>query len=184
MNLDYFTLHVGKGTFDPIKKENIIAHKMHSENVIFTKKNLKNILSNKSITAVGTTSLRILESIYWFGVQLYNKKNKKKINIKNMEPYEKNKNLPNKKESINKVIDYMNTNNLDIIKGKTSIFIFPGYKFMICDQLITNFHFPKSTLILLIASFIGNNWKKVYKFALKNNYRFFSYGDSSLLFKE
>ena len=184
MNLDYFTLHVGTGTFDPIKKENIIAHKMHSENVIFTKKNLKNILSNKSITAVGTTSLRILESIYWFGVQLYNKKNKKKINIKNMEPYEKNKNLPNKKQSINKVIDYMNTNNLDIIKGKTSIFIFPGYKFMICDQLITNFHFPKSTLILLIASFIGNNWKKVYKFALKNNYRFFSYGDSSLLFKE
>ena len=78
----------------------------------------------------------------------------------------------------------MEENNLDVIKGQTSIFIFPGYKFMICDQLITNFHLPKSTLILLIASFIGDNWKKVYKFALKNNYRFFSYGDSSLLFKK
>ena len=78
----------------------------------------------------------------------------------------------------------MNKKNINSIRGKTSIFIFPGYKFMICNQLITNFHLPKSTLILLIAAFIGDSWKKVYKFAIKNNYRFFSYGDSSLLYKK
>ncbi len=184
INTDYFTLHVGIGTFKPIQNKNIIKHNMHYEDVIFTKKNLYNILSHKNITAVGTTSLRILESIYWFGVQLHNKKKNIEFNIKSLESYKKYKYVPNKEESIKKVIDYMNIKKLDKIEGKTSIFIFPGYKFMICDQLITNFHLPKSTLILLIASFIGDDWKKVYKFALNNNYRFFSYGDSSLLFKK
>ena len=184
INRDYFTLHVGIGTFKPIQNKNIIKHNMHSEDVIFTKKNLYNILSHKNITAVGTTSLRILESIYWFGVQLHNNKKNIKFNINSLESYKKYKYVPNKEESIKKVIDYMNIKKLDKIEGKTSIFIFPGYKFMICDQLITNFHLPKSTLILLIASFIGDDWKKVYKFALNNNYRFFSYGDSSLLFKK
>ena len=184
INKDYFTLHVGIGTFKPIQNKNIIKHNMHSEDVIFTKKNLYNILSHKNITAVGTTSLRILESIYWFGVQLHNNKKNVKFNINSLESYKKYKYVPNKEESIKKVIDYMNIKKLDEIEGKTSIFIFPGYKFMICDQLITNFHLPKSTLILLIASFIGDDWKKVYKFALNNNYRFFSYGDSSLLFKK
>ena len=184
IKVDYLTLHVGLGTFKTIESKNIYDHKMHVEEVFFTKKNLENILEYNSITAVGTTSIRILESIYWFGVQLFKNNNIKEFNIKSFEPYEKHKFLPTKKESILKVIEYMNKNNINSIEGKTSIFIFPGYKFMICNQLITNFHLPKSTLILLIASFIGNCWKKVYKFAKKNNYRFFSYGDSSLLFKK
>tara|TARA_E500000331_G_scaffold271427_1_gene263156 strand:- start:231 stop:1178 length:948 start_codon:yes stop_codon:yes gene_type:complete len=184
IKVDYLTLHVGLGTFKTIESKNIYDHKMHVEEVFFTKKNLENILEYNSITAVGTTSIRILESIYWFGVQLFKNNNIKEFNIKSFEPYEKHKFLPTKKESILKVIEYMNKNNINSIEGQTSIFIFPGYKFMICNQLITNFHLPKSTLILLIASFIGNCWKKVYKFAKKNNYRFFSYGDSSLLFKK
>ena len=184
INIDYLTLHVGMGTFKPIISKNIHEHNMHTEEVFFTKKNLKNILNHNSITAVGTTSIRILESIYWFGVKLLKKRNIEEFCVKSFEPYEKHKFLPTKNESISKVIDYMNKKNINSIRGKTSIFIFPGYKFMICNQLITNFHLPKSTLILLIAAFIGDSWKKVYKFAIKNNYRFFSYGDSSLLYKK
>ena len=98
--------------------------------------------------------------------------------------YNKMSNKLTKKESMEKIINYMEKNKLNVINLNTSIFILPGYNFKMCDQLITNFHYPKSTLILLIAAFIGEDWKKLYKFAIKNNYRFLSYGDSSLLFKK
>lgn len=178
---DYLTLHVGIGTFKPINKKNIIDHKMHSEEIIISKKNISNLKKSKNIIAVGTTSLRTLESLYFLGIKLSNRNTD--INIEQY-PYLKNHKKYNKNEICNIILKYMNSNNLNFIKFRSSLFIIPGYNFKFCNQLITNFHYPKSTLILLIAAFVGEDWKKIYKFATKKNFRFLSYGDSSLLFKK
>ena len=178
--IDFFTLHVGLGTFKPIKSENIENHTMHSEEIIINKENILNIYNSKNITAVGTTSLRVLESIYYLGSII----EKEKYNyIISQKIIEKKLKL-NLKESCKKIIDHLNFNKLNKLKFYSKIFIYPGYSFKVCDQLITNFHYPKSSLILLIASFIGEDWRKVYKFAKKKKYRFLSYGDSSLLFRK
>jgi len=178
---DYLTLHVGIGTFKPISKKKIINHNMHSEEMIVSKKNIMNLKKSKNIIAVGTTSLRTLESLYYLGIKILNKKND--LNIEQY-PYEKvNKNY-SKNEICNFILNFMESNNLNLIKFRSSIFILPGYNFKFCNQLITNFHYPKSTLILLIAAFIGEDWRKVYKFASQKKFRFLSYGDSSLLFKK
>ena len=179
--LDFITLHIGIGTFKPVTTKDINQHNMHSEVISFNKKNIINIYNSNNITAVGTTSMRFLESIYLIG-QMINEKYKN-LNIEKF-LYNKMSNKLTKKESMEEIINYMEKNKLNIMNLNTSIFILPGYNFKICDQLITNFHYPKSTLILLIAAFIGEDWKKLYKFAIKNNYRFLSYGDSSLLFKK
>ena len=179
--VDFFTLHVGIGTFKPIKSKNLVKHKMHAEEIIISKKNINNIYNSKNITAVGTTSLRTLESVYYLGQII--EKGLGNFNIR-QDIYMNNDNNIDKNYSCEKILDYMDKNNLDKIKFNSSIFIFPGYKFKICNQLITNFHFPKSTLILLIAAFIGEDWRKVYKFANDNKFRLLSYGDSSLLFRK
>ena len=177
---DYLTLHVSAGTFQPIKSDNIMKHPMHHEQVTVTKTNLESIMASDHIIAVGTTSLRTLESLYWYGVDLL-LKNKQDFHIEKLRPYVLNESLPNAKTAIKAVLDYMTDTGLDEISGSTEIFIFPGYSFKICNGLVTNYHLPGSTLILLIAAFIGEDWRKVYEEALQNNYRFLSYGDSSLL---
>lgn len=180
--VDYLTLHVSAGTFQPIKDENVLDHPMHSEVIIIQRSNILNLLEPKFKTiAVGTTSMRTLESLYWFGVKLLLKQNVD-FKIQKLEPYEYDMDLPSKEDALKSVLDYMNKIKLDVLYGSTEIFIFPGYKFKICEGLITNFHMPKSTLILLIAAFVGEEkWRLIYKEALCNNYRFLSYGDSSLL---
>ena len=178
--IDFFTLHVGLGTFKPIKSENIENHTMHSEEIIINKENILNIYNSKNITAVGTTSLRVLESIYYLGSIIEKEKYNYEISQKIIEKKLK----LNLKESCKKIIDHLNFNKLNKLKFYSKIFIYPGYSFKVCDQLITNFHYPKSSLILLIASFIGEDWRKVYKFAKEKRYRFLSYGDSSLLFRK
>ncbi len=176
------TLHVGAGTFKPVKSELIAGHEMHTEFFTFTKSAIENILSNLgSIISVGTTSMRSLESIYWIGVKLH--ENLPDFNtIAQWEVYD----LPqiSVETSLQSILKYMSDNQLDIINAFTQIIIVPVYKFKIVDILITNFHQPKSTLLLLVAAFIGEDWKKVYDYALKNDFRFLSYGDSSLLFKK
>ena len=178
--VDFLTLHVGLGTFKPIKNENIKNHNMHSEEIIINKENILNIYNSQNITAVGTTSLRVLESIYYLGSIMEKEKHNYEIS---QEIFKKKISL-SLKESCEKIINHFNCHNINELKFNSKIFIYPGYSFKACDQLITNFHYPKSTLIILIASFIGKDWKEVYNFAKEKNYRFLSYGDSSLLFKK
>lgn len=179
----FVTLHVGAGTFKPVKSENISDHEMHSESIYVEFSLLENIAKNlgkNKIIAVGTTSMRTIESVYWFGVQLLQGRHSgNEILISQWEPYENKQEKPI--EAIRAVINYMKQNNLKYIFGKTNIIIVPGYEFKIFSGLITNFHQPSSTLLLLIAAFIGNDWKVLYDYALKNDFRFLSYGDSSIL---
>ncbi len=179
---DELTLHVSAGTFQPLKAETVEEHPMHSEQIIVTLENVENIIKSNKIIAVGTTSMRTLESLYWFGAMLKNNP-EADFNIEKLYPYQNHFSLPTLNESMTFVKDYMERKNLGSIIGETEIFIFPGYKFRVCDSLVTNFHLPGSTLILLVAAFIGEDWRKVYNQALENNYRFLSYGDSSVLFK-
>ena len=177
---DFLTLHVSAGTFLPIKTERAEEHVMHEEQIIFRRRNLDNLLmADRFVTAVGTTSMRTLESIYWFGAKLIADPDAK-FNIAQNDPYVDAK-LPAGREALEAVGRYMDRHQVDEIIGETSIYIRPGYTFRICQGLITNFHQPGSTLMLLVAAFIGEHWRKVYEEALKNDYRFLSYGDSSLL---
>lgn len=177
---EFITLHVGAGTFKPVSKENALEHEMHAEKMFFTKENILHLIQNDgAIIPVGTTSMRSLESLYWFGIGLL-KNELSNFNISQYFPYQHKSAIP-VKEALSAILEYMNKKQLDNIEGITSIYIVPGYRFKICNGIITNFHQPCSTLLLLISALIGDNWKKVYKEALDNNYRFLSYGDSSLL---
>lgn len=176
---DFVTLHVSAGTFQPIKTTNIGEHNMHNEQIWITKDNILNLLNAKKIIAVGTTSMRTLESLYWFGVKLSHGGSDFLISQTDpytLEPIAKN-------QALEAILDWMNKKNIDKIGGQTEIFIYPGYTFRICEGLVTNFHLPGSTLILLVSAFIGDDWKKVYKEAIDMKYNFLSYGDSSLLLK-
>tara|TARA_B100000212_G_scaffold147919_1_gene111104 strand:- start:1280 stop:2434 length:1155 start_codon:yes stop_codon:yes gene_type:complete len=179
--IENITLHVGIGTFKPIRERKIIDHKMHSESISISKQNIFSIENSKNIIAVGTTSLRTLESIYYLAVKISKGES---IDFIEQYPYENEKKSFNRREVCKIILEFMKNNNIEKINFKSSLYIIPGYNFKLCDQLITNFHYPKSTLILLIAAFIGEDWRKVYNFALNNNYRFLSYGDSSLLYKK
>ena len=178
----YLTLHVSAGTFQPIKEKDVRQHPMHSEQVLLSRENVESLAHGKgTIIAVGTTSLRTLESLYWYGVMLSQDPEanfKVPKLIAEVTPEEKTLSLS---EAMGEVLAYMNRKQLDQLMGETEIFIFPGYKFRVIDGLITNFHMPKSTLVLLIAALVGEDWKKIYDHALAYGYRFLSYGDSSLL---
>lgn len=178
---DFLTLHVSAGTFQPIKTADALQHTMHEEQVIIKRSNLEKLLMpEKLVVSVGTTSMRTLESIYWYGVKLL-KNPDADFSIAQDEPYTAGKNLPELPKAIEAVISRMNKVQADSLTGQTSIYIYPGYQFRVCRGLITNFHLPGSTLILLVAAFVGNDWKKMYDEALHHNYRFLSYGDGSLL---
>ena len=179
MQTDFLTLHVSAGTFQPIKVKNPLEHTMHQEQIIVSRKNVETVLQSKCVVAVGTTSLRTLESLYWFGAKLI-QHSEATFNIGQDEPYQI-KIMPSRSEALRAVLQWMDTHQCDAVTGHTSIYIVPGYTFRICQALITNFHQPASTLILLVAAFIGSDWKRVYDEALQHGYRFLSYGDSSLL---
>ena len=182
VSCEYLTLHVSAGTFMPIKSEKATEHAMHEESVYFTRANLENLIKLGSrIIAVGTTSCRSLESLFWFGVKIMEEGESVNFEIDQHFAYKNRNALPSRTESLKRVHAYMMANNLIELHGQTSIYVYPGYIFKMTDGLITNFHQPNSTLLLLIAAFVGPDWKKIYDAALKNNYRFLSYGDSSLL---
>jgi len=175
------TLHVSAGTFQPIKVDDVTAHPMHSEQIHLQKSTIEKLLNQQGpIVAVGTTSVRTLESLYWYGVQLLENKGTA-FKVAKLIPYDSRESQPSKNEALQAVLNQMEAEGKVEIMGETEIFIFPGYQFQMIDGLITNFHQPGTTLMLLIGSLIGDDWKKVYQEALDNDYRFLSYGDSSLL---
>ncbi|WP_337041468.1 S-adenosylmethionine:tRNA ribosyltransferase-isomerase [Emticicia sp. 17c] len=179
INYDFITLHVGAGTFQPIKVQNVVEHQMHSEQIVFEKAFVERLLKYHTfVIPVGTTSMRSLESLYWFGVKLL--QGDETFFIEKLFPYQ-DKQAVSIEASLQATLQYMNSKNIEQLVGETEIFIFPGYQFRVCKGIITNFHQPDSTLILLVAAFVGDDWRKIYDFALKNNFRFLSYGDSSLL---
>lgn len=180
------TLHVGAGTFKPVKAETMSGHEMHREQVIVARKTIDDLIAHhgKGITAVGTTALRTLESVYWFGRQLVLEPGqfRSTLFVGQWEPYEKGPEVPTP-VALNAVKDWMREYNHSALTGYTQLLIAPGYKFRIVDALVTNFHQPQSTLLLLVAAFVGEDFRRVYDHALANGYRFLSYGDSSLLFR-
>jgi len=181
--LDYVTLHVGAGTFQPIKAENVIAHPMHAEQIVFTRGNLERLAGQADpIIAVGTTSMRALESLYWYGVKLLAGQAGPHLFVEKLYPYGHDPAaLPPAGEVFGAVARYMADQGLEELIGETEILIVPGYRFRVCRGLVTNYHQPGSTLILLVAAFVGDDWRRIYGEALAGGYRFLSYGDSSLL---
>ena len=179
-------LHVGAGTFLPVKSEAISGHTMHSEpfSISFdTLNRIYNNLGNKDIIAVGTTSVRTLESLYWLGADcaLSGAADWTPSPVGQWVPYESGaKDVP-VKDAFGALLEYCGRNNLDRIIDRTRIIIVPSYRYKVVTNLITNFHQPNSTLLLLIAALIGEDWRKVYAYALEHGFRFLSYGDSSLL---
>ncbi len=185
IGIQYLTLHVGAGTFRPVKTKYANEHTMHSETFIAEKSVITALLKNqgRKVTAVGTTSMRTLESIYWLGVMIHQHPQIQahELRVPQWMPYEEHYPNLSAKTSLEALLKWLTENNLEHCYAETEIMIVPGYEFKICDILITNFHQPGSTLLLLVAAFIGDDWKKVYEFALKNDFRFLSYGDSSIL---
>lgn len=186
--IEKLTLHVGAGTFKPVNVENALDHLMHEEKIIIRRETILNLIKNinQTIIPVGTTSMRSLESIYWVGHQIYNNNIEYLVKtgsffVDQWAPYQ-NHNQISKIDALNAIKEYMDIHNLSELTGYTQIMIIPGYTFKISNALITNFHQPQSTLLLLIAALIGDDWRKVYHHAIHKNYRFLSYGDSSLLF--
>ncbi len=184
INVDEISLHVGAGTFIPVKSEHISEHKMHSEPFSITKKIifslLNSYLNNQPIVAVGTTSTRCVESLYYLGVQIL--LHGKPLTVSQWEPYY-SKDKFSVEESLKALVSWMEINEKETLESRTEIIIVPGYKFKLINVLITNFHQPKSTLLLLISAFVGEKWRDIYDYALIRNFRFLSYGDSSILFR-
>lgn len=176
------TLHVGAGTFRPVKSEHIKDHVMHSELISVSKSTIKQLLDYQGIIiAVGTTSVRTLESLYCVGTMLAENP-EGDINVTQWQPYQEENNILSAKEALLNILDYLDTHNLENLITHTQIIIAPGYQFKVVDGIITNFHQPQSTLLLLVSAFVGEgNWMGIYNHALDNGYRFLSYGDSSLL---
>jgi len=190
---DFATLHVGAATFKPVKTEILGQHEMHAEYINLSKQLVENLIkySKDNIVAVGTTSLRTIESLYWLGVQLATCLPAGKIGnrqfvieLSQWAPYELVKSEIPVTDALQTLLDWMQENQLSRLFTKTKILIAPGYKAKIANGLITNFHQPESTLLLLIAALIGKDWKKVYDYALQNDFRFLSYGDGSMLWFE
>lgn len=184
--IEELTLHVGAGTFKPVEAEIIKDHEMHNEWIEVELSTIKNLINNhEKCIAVGTTSMRTLESIYWLGVKCIQNPNinLNELHILQWDAY----NLPQNydvEKALEALLIWANKNELTHITTQTQLLIAPGYRFKLCTALITNFHQPKSTLLLLIAAILGDHWKKIYHHALTDNYRFLSYGDSCLFFVE
>lgn len=184
---EYVTLHVGAGTFKPVKSETLAAHDMHREEIFVPFSLVEKFASGKykTIVAAGTTALRTIESLYWFGLKMLNNPGKHydRLFTGQWEPYEPQTTAP-APVVFRTLRDWMQENNMHVITGTTGILIAPGYRFQVANGLITNFHQPESTLLLLVAAFTNENHNRVYDYALQHDFRFLSYGDSSLLWRE
>ncbi len=179
---EFITLHVGAGTFKPVNTDTLNEHEMHAEFFMVSIKTIGALLekSGENIVAVGTTSLRTIESLYWLGVKLAGNNAKKELSLSQWEVYKMEQDL-DARTALNNILQWMDQNKQETLFTRTQIIIAPGYRPRVANALITNFHQPRSTLLLLIAALIGDDWKKVYDYALKNEFRFLSYGDGCLL---
>ncbi len=183
ISTEEITLHVGAGTFQQVKSESIHAHSMHAEMIVVNKSTIEQLLLKLNrIVAVGTTSVRTLESLYYIGVLLENNPTlpPDAIKIEQWLPYQQNSALSPQK-ALENILIYLTKNNCDELQASTQIIIVPGYQFKLVKYIITNFHQPKSTLLLLVSAYLKGDWKRVYDYALSHNFRFLSYGDSCLL---
>ena len=191
---DELTLHVGAGTFKPVKSTEIAGHSMHTEYVVVHRHTLERLLEHDcNAIAVGTTSVRTLESLYYMGVKLETRPDAQEtdLHVSQWEPYEYahdenglvyvNGEIISVTKAITNLLNYLKRDELEGLHSSTQIIIAPGYKYKIVKMLITNFHQPQSTLLLLVSAFLNGDWRKVYDYALSHDFRFLSYGDSSLL---
>ena len=182
------TLHVGAGTFQPVKVADANQHTMHTEIIAVPKTTIQTIINNLGhIVAVGTTSMRTLESLYFLGEQLHTLHATRytlhpTLSVSQFEPYNHEHTLTTH-EALQTIVDYLEATRQDVLHAETQIMIKPGYIFRVVNQLITNFHQPKSTLLLLVSAFVGGDWHTIYDYALSHDFRFLSYGDSSILFR-
>lgn len=183
IDIENVCLHVGAGTFLPVKSSNVADHPMHSEPFVVKKSFLRKLSASDrkgGVIAVGTTSVRTLESLYYVGVSCI--ETGEPSNVEQWCPYTREYSY-SLQESLSAIVDYLDKHGMDELKTDTRIIIVPGFKFRVVDTLVTNFHQPESTLILLISAFVGGDWRTIYDYALVNDFRFLSYGDSSLLFR-
>ncbi|MBQ0050156.1 MAG: S-adenosylmethionine:tRNA ribosyltransferase-isomerase [Bacteroidales bacterium] len=183
------TLHVGAGTFKPVKSEDIGGHEMHTEHIAVRRQTIERLLAHDGrAVAVGTTSVRTLESLYFMGVKASRlnpadeRGDGEELHVDQWMPYDEAADLPDAVGALTSLLDYMKRNNLDVLHSSTQIIIAPSYAYRIVQCMVTNFHQPKSTLLLLVSALIGDRWHEVYDYALAHDFRFLSYGDSSLLF--
>lgn len=183
ISFEEVTLHVGAGTFRPVSSETIGEHEMHSETIVVKKSCIENLMKNcdKTIIPVGTTSMRTLESLYWIGLMLIEEGMEERyLHLQQWFPYKERETLVSAEESLSAILEYLNCHDLNELHATTALMIAPSCKINIAKALITNFHQPKSTLLLLVSALIGDKWKEVYQYALDNDFRFLSYGDSCL----
>jgi S-adenosylmethionine:tRNA ribosyltransferase-isomerase len=174
------TLHVGAGTFKPVKSEEIGGHDMHTEHIAVHRQTIeKLIVHGGEAIAVGTTSVRTLESLYYMGILAA--QGKEELHVPQWMPYETVNGVLSTVDSLQALLAYMDKHHLDVLHSSTQIIIAPGYEYHIVRRMVTNFHQPQSTLLLLVSAFLKGDWKKVYDYALSHDFRFLSYGDSSLL---
>ena len=179
---EFITLDVGAGTFKPVSTAKIGDHEMHVEKIHITRSNIKRLLEHnmEGLLPVGTTTVRTLESVYWFGVKLQHDPTLNVMDIRQWDPYELDSRDINAKEAYRNVLLWMERNGIDQLEGATQLLIAPGYKYRVIHRLITNFHQPKSTLLLLVSALIGEQWRECYSYALDHGFRFLSYGDCCL----
>lgn len=181
----YLTLHVGAGTFKPVKADKMDGHDMHAEFIEVSESLIRKIISklDNAIIPVGTTSMRTIESLYWLGIKTILSRDIliDELVVNQWDPYELNAAGISANTALNALLNWMQKNEIQLLITKTQIIIAPGYQFKIANALITNFHQPQSTLLLLVSALIGEEWKRVYQYALENDFRFLSYGDGCLL---
>ncbi|MDR0541950.1 MAG: S-adenosylmethionine:tRNA ribosyltransferase-isomerase [Dysgonamonadaceae bacterium] len=185
VGMDELTLHVGAGTFKPVKSDILAGHEMHEEYISIKRSTIEKLLERQGrIYAVGTTSVRTLESLYYIGSVLETRPNAgaEELSVGQWMPYEDAQSVDcTVEKALKNILDYMQRKGLEVLTAHTQILIAPGYDFKLVNGIITNFHQPKSTLLLLISAFAGGDWRRIYDYALSHNFRFLSYGDSSLL---
>ena len=183
IDLEELTLHVGAGTFKPVKSEEIEGHEMHTEYISVNRATIKKLIDHDGCAvAVGTTSVRTLESLYHIGVTLAENPDatEEELHVRQWQPYEKYDQIP-PVVALQKILGYLDRNGLEALHSSTQIIIAPGYQYKIVKAMVTNFHQPQSTLLLLVSAFVKGNWRTIYDYALSHDFRFLSYGDSSLL---
>lgn len=183
IDTEYTTLHVGAGTFMPVKSDRLADHTMHEEFIEVRADTLERLLRKSSgpVIAVGTTSLRTMESLYWLGMKVAENKgiSSSALNVDQWDPYQMDSGMDTM-EALHFLLEWIRQQPEQKLITKTRLFILPGYKFKIINGLISNFHQPQSTLLLLVAALVGEEWKKIYQYALENDFRFLSYGDGCL----
>lgn len=179
---DFITLHVGAGTFKPVSTPTIGEHEMHVEKIEISRSNIECILNHlgHTVIPVGTTTVRTIESVYWFGVKLSRNSKLDAMHVMQWDPYELESLSVSTEHAYQNVLQWMDEQGIELLEGDTQLMIAPGYRYHVISGLITNFHQPKSTLLLLVSALVGDAWKECYRYALDHQFRFLSYGDSCL----